>query len=174
MSRLDYTASCRRLHDLGYLECDPAPPMPARKPRYDDGEPFGLSFLRARVEGDLGGLTMPRTYFGRSEIAGASLRNTDLRESSMCWNDFVDVDFGAAILSGADLRASLFERVSFANANLDGTDLRHATFVACAFDEASMAATVLTRDQGQALPLSPAQRAAIDWRDDAGEEPEGG
>lgn len=174
MARLDYEASCRRLHVLGYPECDPAPPMPDHQPRHDDEEPFGVSFLRTRVEGDLGGLTLPRTYFARSEIESASFRGTDLAQSNLCWNDLVDVDFGDAVLTGADMRASIYERVSFAGANLDSADLRRSTFSGCSFDGASMNGAVLTRAQGQGLALSPAQRAAIAWTDDDGVEPGGG
>ena len=59
-------------------------------------------------------LTIPRTFFGRSEIAHTSFANSDLSESTLCWNDFVDVDFTNACLAGADLRASNYERVRFA------------------------------------------------------------
>jgi BTB/POZ domain-containing protein KCTD9 len=174
VQRLDYEASCRRLHELGFPECDPAPPMLDRKPRHDDEEPLGVSLLRLRVEGDLSGLTLPRTYFGRSEIEAASFRGTDLTESSMCWNDIIDVQFDEASLAGADLRESIFERVSFVEANLDSADLRRSSFVGCSFERASMRGTTLTREQGQSLSLSPAQRAKINWADDDGEEPEGG
>jgi uncharacterized protein YjbI with pentapeptide repeats len=78
---------------LGWPDSEPAPPIPQRKPRYDDDETLGVSFFRTRVAGDLSGLTLPRTFFGRSEIKGASFRGTDLRESRLCWNDFIDVDF---------------------------------------------------------------------------------
>lgn len=174
MPRLDYPASCRRLHDLGYPGCDPAPPMPDRMPQGEAEEPFGVSFMRMRVEGDLGGLTLPRTYFGRSEVEAASFRDTDLAQSNLTWNDFIGVDFGAAVLTGADLRASIFERVSFADASLDAADLRQSSFSSCSFERASMAGAVLTRAQGAGLALSDAQRASISWTDDDGVEPGGG
>ena len=51
--RLDYEASCKRLHELGWPDSEPAPPIPERKPRYDDDETLGVSFFRTRVAGDL-------------------------------------------------------------------------------------------------------------------------
>lgn len=54
--RLDYEASCKRLHELGWPDSEPAPPVPERKPRYDDDETLGASFFRTRVVGDLSGL----------------------------------------------------------------------------------------------------------------------
>jgi uncharacterized protein YjbI with pentapeptide repeats len=126
---------------------EPAPPIPERKPRQDDDEPLGVSFLRTRVSDDLSGLTLPRTFFGRSEISEASFRGTDLHESTLCSNDFIDVDFSQAILTGADLRASLFECASFAEADLALADLRISTFTNYVFDRASMKGTILTRRQ---------------------------
>jgi len=116
----------------------------------------------------------PRTFFGRSEITGASFRGTDLRESRLCWNDFIDVDFSETILSDADLRASLFERVSFAGTDLRFADLRRSTFTNCVFDRASMKGTILTRRLGKTLSLSGSHLSEINWTDDDGEEPVGG
>jgi uncharacterized protein YjbI with pentapeptide repeats len=122
----------------------------------------------------LSGLTLPRTFFGRSEINGASFHDTDLRESNLCWNDFVDVDFSEAVLRSSDLRASLFERVSFVEADLGFADLRRSTFANCLFDRASMLGTTLTRRQGETLSLSSSQLSKISWVDDEGDEPDGG
>jgi uncharacterized protein YjbI with pentapeptide repeats len=97
-----------------------------------------------------------------------------LRESTLCWNDFVDVDFSQAVLSGADLRASLFERVSFVEADLRSADLRRSAFANCLFDRASMKGAILTRRQGATLSLSASQLSDIDWVDDEGDEPDGG
>jgi BTB/POZ domain-containing protein KCTD9 len=174
VKRLDYEASCRRLHELGLAYSEPAPPVPERKPRQDDDEPLGLSFFRTRVTGDFSGLTLPRTFFGRSEISEASFRGTDLHESTLCWNDFIDVDFSQAILTNADLRASLFEGVSFAEADLAFADLRISTFTHCVFDRASMKGTILTRRQGKTLSLSASQIGEISWTDDEGDDPSGG
>ena len=114
------------------------------------------------------------SFFGRSEIKGASFRGTDLRESRLCWNDFIDVDFSETILSDADLRASLFERVSFAGTDLRFADLRRSTFTNCVFDRASMKGTILTRRLGKTLSLSGSHLSEINWTDDDGEEPVGG
>jgi uncharacterized protein YjbI with pentapeptide repeats len=97
-----------------------------------------------------------------------------LRESRLCWNDFIDVDFSETILSDADLRASLFERVSFAGTDLRFADLRRSTFTNCVFDRASMKGTILTRRLGKTLALSGSQLSEINWTDDDGEEPVGG
>lgn len=172
--RLDYAASCRRLHEQGWPGFDPAPPLPARRPAADDEGPLGVEFFRTSVEGDLSGLTLPRAFVGRSEINGASFCGSDLHESTLCWNDFIDVDFSNSILGQSDLRASLFQRVNFRGANLDAVDLRHATFESCSFEGASMRGATLTRAQREVLDLSDVQTAQINWVDDAGEEPEGG
>ena len=127
--RLDYEASRKRLHELGWPDSEPAPPIPQRKPRYDDDETIGVSFFRTRVVGDL---------------------------------------------SDADLRASLFERVSFAGTDLRFADLRRSTFTNCVFDRASMKGTILTRRLGKTLSLSGSQLSEINWTDDDGEEPVGG
>ena len=172
--RKDYEASCRRLNELGWADCEPAPPIPDHRPRYDDEEPLGVNFFRTCVTGDLSRLTLPRTFFGRSEIKSASFHDTDLRESTLCWNDFVDVDFSQAVLSDSDLRASLFERVSFVEADLRLADLRRSSFANCMFDRASMAGTILTRRQGEGLSLAASQLSEIKWVDDEGDEPVGG
>jgi len=159
---------------VGLADCDPAPPIPDHKPRYDDDEPLGVNFFRTRIEGDLSGLTLPRTFFGHSEISRSSFHGTDLRESNLCWNDLVDVDFSQAVLSESDLRASLFERVSFAEADLGSADLRRSTFANCLFDRACMKGTILTRQQAETLSLSASQRSEINWIDSEGDEPDGG
>jgi len=171
--RLDYQASCGKLHKLGFID-SALPPIPDHRPRYDDEEPLGVNFFRTSVEGDLSNLTLPRTFFSRSEIEKASFRNTDLHESNLCWNDFSNVDFSGANLSDSDLRASKFERVLFARCNLTKADLRRSSFDDCSFKDASMDGTILTRDQQHNLVLSAAQISGINWTDDAGEEPDGG
>src|SRR3954468_13566201 len=124
--RKTYIESCSVLQSQGLLETEALPMLPERAPRHDD-EHFGVSFLRTRLaDVMLDELTLPRTFFGRSEIRGVSFRGTDLSESSANWNDFTNVDFSFADLSHADLRASTFENVSFREALLRGTDLRRA------------------------------------------------
>ena len=174
--RLIYDLSCARLRELGLLDHDSHPPMPERLPQYDDEEPLGFSIFRRRLDDDLdlSNLTLPRTFFGRSEINQVSFRNCDLRESNLCWNDFNGTDFTGADLAGSDMRASLFDKVLFIGANLDGADLRQSSFTECRFDEATMKRAVLTRQQGAALRLSETQRQNIDWRDESGPEPGGG
>lgn len=171
--RASYTESCRILQSKELLESAELPPLPDRGPRHDD-EQLGVSFFRTRLaDVTLDGLTLPRTFFGRSEIRSVSFRDTDLSESTANWNDFIDVDFSAADLSRADFRASVFQRVSCRGAGLRGADLRHTQFQGCTFTDADMAGARLTRSFGWLFRLSRAQRAVIDWQS-AGPEPEGG
>jgi len=174
--RLEYDDSINRLQYLGFLGADERPPMPDHVPQPEDEEPLGLSFFRTFVgEGaDLRNLTIPRTFFGRSEISNALFSNTDLSKSSLRWNDFIDVDFTEATLAGADLRASNYTRVNFTRADLRGCDMRRANFEDCVFVDAAMESAVLTRKDGSRLLLSDRQKAAIAWSEDDGPEPSGG
>lgn len=148
--------------------------MPERMPRYDDDE-LGVSYFRTALHGEyMAGLTLPRTYVARSEIARTSFQNTDLQESCLCWNDFVEVNFRETDLGGADLRASVFTGCVFNGARLDGADLRLSTFEKCRFDGASFKGAILARDQKAGLRLSVEQVAEIAWTDDPGDEPDGG
>jgi BTB/POZ domain-containing protein KCTD9 len=170
--RRTYDDSCRELQRQGWIE--DSPPLPTRRPRHDD-DVLGVSFFRTLVEdADLSNMTLPRTFFGRSEIHRTSFRNADLAESVLCWNDFVDVDFSSCALARGDLRAASFRGVSFADADLQETDLRRSTFEACKFDGAGLRGAKLTVEQGRALELSAAQRSVIAWQDEDGDEPDGG
>lgn len=172
--RLSYAESCRFLQDAGLMEAGVIPPMPARAPRYDD-EVLGVSFFRTELaEAGLGKLTLPRTFFGRSEVRAVTFRGTDLSESTMCWNDFVDVKFDDANLRGADLRASNFERVVFDGADLSGADLRHTAFIDCSWKGAILKNAKMTKAGARAIELSPDQRKQLDLHDDDGAEPDGG
>ncbi|MBX9580667.1 MAG: pentapeptide repeat-containing protein [Gemmataceae bacterium] len=177
-ARRSYEESCRLLRRLGYLgvgNSGEIPPLPGRRPRCDDDEPLGVSFFRTFVgDNALEDLTLPRTFFGRSEVGPVSFRNTDLSESTLCWNDFNGVDFTAADLSGGDLRASVFTDTVFLRANLRDADLRRSTFDGCDFTDADLHGAKLTHAQGHDLVLSAEQRRVIDWQDGEGEEPPGG
>lgn len=174
-ARLSYEDSCRVLQRLGGLGDGPIPPMPSRRPHHDDEGPLGVSFFRTVVRGvDLEDLTLPRTFFGRSDIGPMSFRNTDLSESTLCWNDFMEVDFTDCDLSKSDLRASGFVGVKFVRTVLRNADLRRSHFEDCDFTDADLHGAKLTYDQGARLSLSDEQRRVMDWRFEAGEEPEGG
>lgn len=187
--RRSYEESCKLLQQLGYLDAedeDAIPPIPNHRPQYDDDEPLGVSFFRTLVGqeiedgdeeangGDLGNLTLPRTFFGRSSVQHVSFKNTDLSESTLCWNDFNDVNFTDAGLSACDLRGSNFIAVVFVRANLSNADLRNSSFEACDFTNAEMRGAKVTHRQGQAIDLSEEQRRDIDWQDNDGDEPPGG
>jgi BTB/POZ domain-containing protein KCTD9 len=176
VSRLSYEDSCKRLQDGGHLAEGQTPVMPGKMPQADDEAPLGVEFFRTFVGdgADLSNLTLPRTFFGRSEITNVRLRNTDLTESNLCWNDFTDVDFDSAILIRCDLRASTFKKVRFTSTNIAYADMRLSSFENCDFTDARMDAVILTRDQGSQLSLSPKQRAVIAWTDEDGPEPSGG
>jgi uncharacterized protein YjbI with pentapeptide repeats len=126
------------------------------------------------VSGDSSNLTVPRTFFGRSEVSGASFRNTDLSESTLCWNDFVEVDFSDGSLRGGDLRAAVFDGVIFARCDLRGADLRRSSFKRCEFTDADLRGAKLTREQAVLLELSLEQERGVLWEDGDGEEPDGG
>src|SRR5262245_50280372 len=89
-TRLSYEESCRLLQRLRlYSDAGTEgviPPIPDHRPQHDDKAPLGVRFFRTWVgEDDLENLTLPRTFFGRSEIGPASFKNTDLSESTLCW-----------------------------------------------------------------------------------------
>ena len=152
--RLPYIASCQLLISQQLLDGDEVPPLPERPPRYDD-ETLGVGFFRTQLaDTKLDGLTLPRTFFGRSEIRSVSFRDTDLSESTANWNDFTEVDFSSADLSRADLR--------------------HATFTDCTFADADFTGAKLARESESLLSLSPTQRSVIEWHPDLGDEPGGG
>ncbi len=170
--RKSYEASCEELIRQGVI--DEVPPMPTRQPAYDD-ELLGLEFFRTEVA-DLQAtaMTLPRTFFGRSRIAACSFVDTDLSESTLCWNDFEDVDFSRAGLGRADLRSSLFLRCRFDGADLSEADLRRSTFEECTFVGTAFLSARLTRGQASALPLTSDQRLQAAVTRDEGPEPPGG
>jgi uncharacterized protein YjbI with pentapeptide repeats len=172
--RLSYDDSCRLLQSQQITDAGEIPPMPAHPPRHDD-EVLGVSFFRTELaDAKLEHLTLPRTFFGRSEIRATSFLDTDLSESTANWNDFIDVDFSSADLSRCDFRASIFQRVRFIGARLAGADLRRGTFTGCDFTDADFTGAKLTKPAVASLRLSSAQQRVIDWQADDGAEPAGG
>jgi uncharacterized protein YjbI with pentapeptide repeats len=175
-ARLSYDSSHAGLCDLGLLDRNERWSPPNRMPWHDDDEPFGFSVFRTRLDDtlDLSDLSLPRTFFGCSEINRVSFRNTDLQESNLCWNDFLGTDFTDADLTRSDMRSSIFERVVFVNAKLDSADLRGSTFIECNFAGATMKGAALAREQSATMQLSEAQRLAVEWHEDSGPYPDGG
>lgn len=179
-TRRSYEESCRLLQRLGYSDAGTEgtiPPIPDHRPQFDDEEPLGVSFFRTRVgagDHDLENLTLPRTYFAKSNVGPVSFKNTDLSESTLCWNDFNEVDFTDADLSECDLRASIFCEVDFVRTILHNADLRLSSFEECDFTDADMRGAKLTRGQGDEIDLSEHQRQEIDWQDSDGDKPPGG
>jgi uncharacterized protein YjbI with pentapeptide repeats len=169
-----------------YLEADGAQP-----PRRHDGQPLvlaampsdddeelGFSYFRVGLwDANLGDLTLPRSFFERSEFTRIRFANTDLSESRMCWNDFHECDFTRADLSGCDMRASNFRECKFVAAVLRGADLRRSTFEACDFAGADLAGAVAEDADFQGCVqdfLSDEQQAVMAWSEDEGPEPPGG
>lgn len=173
--RKNYEESCQRLQP-NYLSEGNIPPQPSRMPQHDDEGPLGVSFFRTFLgEGeDLCNLTLPRTFLRKSEVNDVSFQNTDLQESNLCWNDFINVDLTSAILIGSDIRSSIFQNVIFNSADLGGADFRGSTFENCDFTNAKMEGTFLTRTQGFSLNLSKSQKKEIKWCWLNGPEPGGG
>jgi uncharacterized protein YjbI with pentapeptide repeats len=157
---------------------DGAPHVAAAMPNFDDDAPVNIAFFRTVWEGaDLSGLTLRRTYFGRSSFTRVDFRGTDLSESRMCWNEFVGCDFSNADLRRCDLRAVDFRQCLFRDADLSGADLRRSPFDACIFEGAKLTGAVAhTRSAADDLVplLSKSQRDEIRWVDDLGPEPPGG
>lgn len=174
MARLSYEDSWRVLQELQVVASGAIPPLPRNPPHHDD-EVLGVRFFRTMLaDAKLERLTLPRTFFGRSELRAISFCDTDLSESVASWNDFIEVDFSRADLSRSDLRACLFERVRFVGAVLVGVDFRYCGFKRCDFADADVTDARFTVKAGAALSLSDGQRSIIDWQSDDGEEPAGG
>lgn len=148
-----------------------------RMPSHDD-EKLGFSYFRYRLQdADNSNLTLPRTFFGRSEFNRVNFANTDLSESRMCWNDFDDCDFSGADLFGCDMRASNFRRCKFLGAVLRGADLRRSSFVDCDFAGAVLTGAVAEDEDAIGCVqdyLAEEQQAVMAWTEDGGPEPPGG
>lgn len=173
-SRFSLEETCQRLRELDLIEAGTTIQVPDHPPRFDE-DSTGLSFFRTQLEGvDLGGLSLPRTFFGRSEIREVSFRGSDLSESVAHWNDFVEVDFRDADLTRVDFRASTFQQVDFRLAVLREADLRHATFSDCSFAGALLEGARVARECMESLTLSSVQRQGLHTCADPGPEPPGG
>jgi uncharacterized protein YjbI with pentapeptide repeats len=173
-NRLPYEASCQFLQQEGWLANGDLPQLPERPPRYDD-DILGVEFFRTYVkDAKLDNLSLPRTYFSRSEISSSSFVNSNLSESVANWNDFEDVDFSNADLSRFDFRGCALRRVRFAGSLLIDADLRCCGFEDCDFTGANLTRTKLTREVRSTLNLTADQTTVIDWQDDDGPDPDGG
>ena len=172
--RKSYEESCRILQERGWLNPGDIPALPPGRPAYED-EQLGVEFFRTKVADELlENLTLPRTFFGRSEIQNVSFSGTDLSESTLCWNDFIRVNFSNSDLSNSDLRGAIFNQVSFSSADLSAADMRRSSFNGCDFSNAIFRKTKLTKAQAKQLCLSDEQLQQIDLQDSDGEDPGGG
>jgi uncharacterized protein YjbI with pentapeptide repeats len=174
MKRLSYEESCAALQKRKMIGAGAIPALPDSQPRHDDAAGRGIRFVNTVLaHRRLENLTLPRTFFGRSEIRRMSFKGSDLSGATANWNDFVQVNFSGADFSGSDLRACLFERVRFVGASLAGVDFRYCGFKRCDFKDADLTDAKLTRKAGAALRLTPEQQSVIDWQAEDGIEPEG-
>lgn len=171
-----YEQSLQILRERGIIGGKESPPQPSMMPQPEDAEPSGLRFFRTGFEADadLSGISIARTFFGKSEIANVSFRKSDLAESNLRWNDFIDVDFRETCLAQADLRASEFLRVRFDNADLSRADLRYSNYEDCTFERANLNGAKLAEDQKEELRLDEDQIRQISWQPGHGAEPSGG
>ena len=173
LSRLSYVESCQFLQQIYLLDEGAIPPLPAQSPRYDDVT-LAVSFFRTLLDDvKLENLTLPRTFFGRSEIRQVSFKNTDLSESVACGNDFIEVDFELADLSGTDLRASIFQHVNFQGADLTKADMRGPDFRSCNFKDANLTGTKLLIEPRWLFLLTSSQIDSVDWHYSRGPDPGG-
>ncbi len=93
-------ASCRVLQDQQIIDEGEIPPLPQQPPRHDDEEPPGVNFFRTQLaDAALEHLTLPRTFFCRSEIRDVSFQDSaDLSESTANWNpDFLSTSILAFV-----------------------------------------------------------------------------
>ena len=173
--RYTYEASCKRLQAMEIIDRGEIPLLPETMPSHDDEGPLGVSFFRSLLQsGDLSNMTLPRTYFGRSEIRHIAFRNCDLSESRACWNDFLFVNFSGAILTGMDFRASILKSVNFEAADLTNADFRHCDLEKCKFGRAIMSGVKMPDRFKSAFKWTKRQLNDIEWCLNAGEEPPGG
>jgi uncharacterized protein YjbI with pentapeptide repeats len=91
-ARLSPDLSYARLCDLGLLDPNELSSPPERMPRHGDEGPLGFSVFRQRLDDnlDLSDLSLPRTFFGRSDVNRVCFRNTDLHESNLKNDSFED------------------------------------------------------------------------------------
>ncbi|MHC5539119.1 pentapeptide repeat-containing protein [Singulisphaera rosea] len=154
------------------------PFVPVRMPSHDDDEPLGFSYFRYRLEdANNSNLTLPRTLFGRSLFCRVNFAATDLSESRMCWNDFVECDFSGSDLSRCDLRASNFKGCKFVGAVLRDADLRRSSYEDCDFAGAELDGAVGVNENAIGWIrdyLTNDQQAVMVWAEDSGAEPPGG
>jgi uncharacterized protein (TIGR02996 family) len=162
---------------------DGRPFVPPQMPSFDDEAPLGLSYFKSGLEdADRSGLTMPRTFVGRSGFSRVRFTDSDLSESRMCWNDFEHCDFSGADLSRCDMRAATFTGCKFVGAILRGVDFHRSYFKDCDFTGADLTGAVAeggilyTRSghTGVADFLTIKQQAVMTWTPDEGPEPPGG
>ncbi len=172
--RQEYEDSCLVLQEQGLLAEGEVPPCPDQRPSHADEEPLGVSFFRTQLDAaELEDLTLPRTFFGNSQLKTISFQNSDLSESTLTECDLNTVDFSDADLSDSVLCGSRFKKVTFARSDLRGADLRDAEFENCDFADANLQGTKLTAEQcrkrlfgkKRQVRLTAEQLEQVDWQE---------
>jgi uncharacterized protein YjbI with pentapeptide repeats len=171
--RRSFAESWKYLRRKKWLDAKGPPLLIDHHAGYErEGDPVDIAFFRSGWEdADFSNLTMPRRYINRSTLERVSFRNTDLNQSFMCWNDFIECDFTDADLSCADMRASLFTNCSFVRCKLVGADLRRSGFEDCDFTSADLRGAVIDTDTD--IDLTDELTLILDITDE-GPEPKGG
>jgi hypothetical protein len=134
---------------------------------------YDIEFFRTVYEdADFSNLTLPRRYVNRSGFTRVSFCNTDLNQSFMCWNDFIECDFTDADLTCCDMRASTFQGCSFVRCKLVGANVHRSGFEDCDFTDADV--TGMQLDVDVEIDLAKKQSDETDSSWDEGPQPKGG
>jgi uncharacterized protein YjbI with pentapeptide repeats len=131
---------------------------------------FRVGYRRA----DLSNLTIPRRKMYRSSFERVSFVNSDLNQSFMCWNDFIDCDFTDADLTCCDMRSSIFRNCKFIRCRLIGANLQRSTFEECDFTDADLTGAWVDDYSADSLDLPAEQCNQYGNWDWVGRMPKGG
>ena len=173
-NRLTYEESCRALQRLGHLQEGAIPPLPDHRPRYDDEGPLGVNFFRTSVrDGDIENMTLPRTFFGRSDIGPLSFKTRIVRIYAVLERFQQGGLHGCQSLQKRPPCLAVLQG-AFRQNRSPKCRLRQLTFAECDFTDAEMRGARLTHRQGRVIVLSTQQREAIDWQESDGSPPGGG
>jgi uncharacterized protein YjbI with pentapeptide repeats len=124
-----------------------------------------ITFFRKGYRGgDFSDLTIPRRYMNRTSFEGVLFINTDLNQSFMCWNDFIDCDFTDADLTCCDMRSSIYRNCKFIRCKLIGANLQRSTFTGSDFTDADLTGVSVDDHSFDTLDLTEEQSQQIgDW-----------
>jgi uncharacterized protein YjbI with pentapeptide repeats len=146
-----------------------------------EGDLVDITFFRGLWDwdddGDFSNLTLPRRFMNRTTFRRMSFVNTDLNQSFMCWNDFIECDFTDADLTCCDMRESIFRNCKFVRCRLIGADLQRSSFAGCDFTGADLTGARVDDCTTDTLEVSEEQDAWLEYTDNfdgIGPRPKGG